>query len=169
MQCSFTENSQENKKALEAFSFKDERKTAPWYHLDSRTPSRRRPCRVPAHSCAVTGAPVAAYAPGQSAAQLQDHVRPAPPCPFSPLGALFDGSSGVLFSSSSLRLFNCLKCFVVYTLSPPLSTAKRTENPVRPPKNISEKHKAPEKPGEILRQKRELDCKTPVKLLSYSA
>ena len=40
---------------------------------------------------------------GQSAAQLQDHVRPAPPCPFSPLGALFDGSSGVLFSSSSLR------------------------------------------------------------------
>ena len=104
MQCSFTENSQENKKALEAFSFKDERKTAPWYHLDSRTPSRRRPCRVPAHSCAVTGAPVAAYALGQSAAQLQDHVRPALPCPFSPLGALFDGSSGVLFSSSSLRI-----------------------------------------------------------------
>lgn len=106
---------------------------------------------------------------GQSAAQLQDHVRPALPYPFSPPGALFDVSSGVLFFSSSLRLFNCLKCFVVYTLSPPLSTAKRTENPVCSPKNISEAHKAPEKPGKILRQKRELDCKTPVKLLSYSA
>ncbi len=54
--------SRANKKALEAFRFKDERETAPWYHLASHTPSRRRPPGVLSHSRAVTGAPVAACA-----------------------------------------------------------------------------------------------------------
>ena len=157
------------KKPLKRSASRTSAKTTPWYHLASHASSRRRPYRVPAHSRAVTGAPVAACALRQSAAQLQDHVRPALPYPFSPLGALFDVSSGVLFSSSSLQLFNCWKCFVVYTLSAALSTAKPTKACPAAAENIGKAHNGAEKPGEILPEKRESDCKTPAKLLSYSA
>ena len=48
-------------------------------------PSRRRPLRVPSHSCAVTGAPVAACAGDrQSAARLRGHVQRTSPRLFSP-------------------------------------------------------------------------------------
>ena len=48
--------------ALEAICLKDERKDTPWYHLGSHTSSRKRPLRVPTHSCAVTCAHVVTYA-----------------------------------------------------------------------------------------------------------
>ena len=42
---------------------KDARNTiTPWYHLASRTSSRKRPYRVPTHPCAVTCAHVVTYA-----------------------------------------------------------------------------------------------------------
>ena len=52
----------ENKKALEAETASRTSACAPWYHLDSRASSRRRPLEVQTHFCAVTGAPVVTYA-----------------------------------------------------------------------------------------------------------
>ena len=69
----------ENKKALEA----DASRTsayAPWYHLDSRVSSRRRPLEVPSHFCAVTGAPVVTYACAVGHAT----PRPCSPGPSAP-------------------------------------------------------------------------------------
>ena len=125
----------EKKKPLKPSGSKDEREhTAPWYHLVSHAPSRRRPLGVPAHSCAVTCAHVTACAE-QSAAQLQDHVQPALLYLFSASEALCDVSSSLLFSSLSLHLMQFSKggfsaCPVVYTLSRPLSTVVLPETRV---------------------------------------
>ena len=73
----------ENKKALEA----DASRTsayAPWYHLDSRVSSRRRPLEVPSHFCAVTGAPVVTYACAVGHAT----PRPCSPGPSAPLSTV---------------------------------------------------------------------------------
>ena len=64
--------------------------------------------------------------------------------------------------------FQLLKCFVVYTVCPALSTAKGTENSFRLLKIIGGIHKGPEKPGEFLPGKQESDCKSPAKLLLCS-
>ena len=64
--------------------------------------------------------------------------------------------------------FQLLKCFVVYTVCPALSTAKGTENSFRLLEIIGRIHKGPGKPGEILPGKQESDCKSPAKLLLCS-
>ena len=102
-----------NKKALEA---KPQGRTlyTPWYHLGSHAFSQRRPLGVPTHSCAVTCAHVVTYASSRSATQLQDHVRQVPPYLFTPTEALCDGSSCVLFSSSSLC--DAVFCYLRFSL-----------------------------------------------------
>ena len=111
------------KKSLKPDRFKDERFSAPWYHLGSHVPSRERPLRVPTHPCAVTCAHVAAYAVTVGRATPR-------PCSADPSVPLFTTRGSLCRICPRTLLFivfavcTCVICFVVYTLSVLLSTSK---------------------------------------------
>ena len=124
-----------NKKVLEA---KPQGRTSqtPWYHLGSRGPSRGRPLRVPAHSCAVTCAHVVTYAPGDgrprnSKTMFGKLFR----APFHQTGALCGGRSPLTLLFIVFPVWNFVIWVVVYTLSLFLSTDKkpRDAQKIEPP------------------------------------
>ena len=96
----------------------------PWYHLGSHTSSRKRPLRVPTHSCAVTCAHVVTYASAVS------HATPRP-CSASPSVPLSTnrGSLRRICLLTLLFIVFAVLCFliiyyIVYTLSVLLSTGE---------------------------------------------
>ncbi len=77
--------------------------------------SRQTPLRVPTYPAAVTGGPVAIYAPGKRERSVRDSetiFRPTAACPFSAAGALWKGREGLTL------LFTVFFCYIPY-YSPP--------------------------------------------------
>ena len=109
-----------NKKALDAFASRTN--IMPVVPPCFTDPSRNRPLRVPTHSCAMTGAPVAAYAVNRS------RCATPRPCSARPSVPVFTGP-GSLCRISALTLlfivFAVFSCWVtVYPQSPRLSRKK---------------------------------------------